>query len=95
MPDQPSEDSPENPMREFSVREMRAGYQALTEALEQEGEVVLTHHGKPFARVLPIVDTSVRERLARRSRQLAEFRKTLPFQEVSSEQLVRQDRDGQ
>ena len=41
-------------MREFSVREMRAGYGALSQALAEEGEVVLTHHGKPFAKVVPL-----------------------------------------
>lgn len=43
-------------MREFSVREMRAGYVAIAAALETDGEVVLTHHGKPFARVVPFVE---------------------------------------
>ena len=38
-------------MREFSVRELRAGYGALAAALEDDGAVVLTHHGKPFAKV--------------------------------------------
>lgn len=42
-------------MREFSVREMRAGYGAISQALAEDGEVVLTHHGKPFARVVPLV----------------------------------------
>ena len=42
-------------MREFSVREMRAGYGAIATALETDGEVVLTHHGKPFAKVVPFV----------------------------------------
>ncbi|MEO8935706.1 MAG: hypothetical protein ABI277_08365 [Burkholderiaceae bacterium] len=41
-------------MREFSVREMRAGYGAIAAALETDGEVVLTHHGKPFAKVVPL-----------------------------------------
>jgi len=82
-------------MREWSVREMRAGYQALSDALEQEGEVLLTHHGKPFARVLPLMASGKRERLAQRSAELAEFRMTLPYQTVPSEDLVRQDRDGQ
>lgn len=41
-------------MRELSVREMRAGYGAITEALESDGELILTHHGKPFAKVVPL-----------------------------------------
>ncbi len=41
-------------MRELSVREMRAGYGAITDALETDGELILTHHGKPFAKVVPL-----------------------------------------
>ena len=41
-------------MKTLGVREMRASYGALEAALKEEGEVILTHHGKPFARVLPI-----------------------------------------
>ena len=43
-------------MREFSVRELRAGYGAIAAALETDGEVVLTRHGKPFARLVPYVE---------------------------------------
>lgn len=54
-------------MSELSVREMRAGYHVISEALERDGEVILTHHGKPFARVVPIAspadaDTAAAER---------------------------------
>jgi antitoxin (DNA-binding transcriptional repressor) of toxin-antitoxin stability system len=41
-------------MRELSVREMRAGYGAISEALATDGELILTHHGKPFAKVVPL-----------------------------------------
>ncbi|HEY6898408.1 MAG TPA: hypothetical protein VI279_14200 [Rhodocyclaceae bacterium] len=41
-------------MKTLGVREMRASYGALETALKEEGEVILTHHGKPFARVLPL-----------------------------------------
>ena len=41
-------------MRELSVRELRAGYGAITEALDTDGELILTHHGKPFAKVVPL-----------------------------------------
>lgn len=40
-------------MRELTVREMRKGYAAITEALDQDGSVVLTHHGKPYAKIVP------------------------------------------
>jgi antitoxin (DNA-binding transcriptional repressor) of toxin-antitoxin stability system len=74
-------------MKELSVREMRQGYQALQKALDEEGEVVLTHHGKPFARVLPL---EPRKEIPSH----AALRATMPFQEVPSEVLIREDRDA-
>ena len=81
-------------MKTLGVREVRQRYEVLKDTLEKEGEVILTHHGKPFARVLPWTGESKRERLARRSRELAEFRKTMPLQQVPSEVLIREDRDA-
>lgn len=75
----------------LGIREMRAGYDVLHKALEQEGEVVLTHHGKPFARVLPLETAATPKRKAR---SLAAFRATMPFQEIPSEVLIREDRDA-
>jgi antitoxin (DNA-binding transcriptional repressor) of toxin-antitoxin stability system len=52
-------------MRELSVREMRAGYGAIAEALDVEGELILTHHGKPFAKLVPLtaaVDVAAEQR---------------------------------
>ncbi len=80
-------------MRELTVREMRQGYQVLSEVLEKEGEVVLTHHGKPFARVLPIQAETRQSRLVQRSAELAQFRQTLPAQTVSAATLIREERD--
>lgn len=74
-------------MKELTVREMRQSYIVLKEALETEGEVILTHHGKPFARVLPID-----QRKPFRSR--AKLRAKMPYQEVPSEMLIREDRDA-
>ena len=81
-------------MRHLTVREMRQGYQVLVKNLEEEGEVLLTHHGKPFARVLPLVSASSATRLAERAKQLAAFRATLPQQQLRAEDAVRQDRNG-
>ena len=75
----------------LGVREMRASYDVLHKALEQEGEVVLTHHGKPFARVLPLETVATPKR---KVRSLAAFRATMPFQEIPSEVLIREDRDA-
>ncbi len=59
-------------MREFSVREMRAGYGAIAAALESEGEVVLTHHGRPFAKVVPFVEEPDAAALAAEARRRRE-----------------------
>ncbi len=81
-------------MKTLGVREARQSYQALKETLDKEGEVILTHHGKPFARVLPWTGESKQAQLLRRSRELAKFRRTMPLQNVPSEVLVREDRDA-
>ena len=69
-------------MREFSVREMRASYGTIVAALEEEGELVLTHHGKPFARIVPFAPSpdaaaEEMERLRRRQAWGDERRKAL------------------
>jgi prevent-host-death family protein len=74
-------------MREVSIREMRELLPRLEEELAKEGEVVLTRHGKPVARVVPL------ERRKRRPSH-AEFRATMPFQDIPSEVLIREDRDA-
>jgi antitoxin (DNA-binding transcriptional repressor) of toxin-antitoxin stability system len=81
-------------MKTLGVREVRQRYEVLKETLEKEGEVILTHHGKPFARVLPLTTLTQQQLRARRSRELAAFRKSMPLQPTSSEQLVREDRDA-
>ena len=73
-------------MREVSIREMRVLLPRLEEELAKEGEVVLTRHGKPVARVVPL------ERRRRRPSN-AEFRAKMPFMDVPSEVVIRQDRD--
>lgn len=74
-------------MKTLSVREMRAGYEALCEALQAEGEVILTHHGKPFARVLPIDRPKP-------FRSHAKLRAGMPYQEIPSAVYIREDRDA-
>ena len=51
-------------MKTLGIREIRASSNVLVEALLEEGEVILTNHGKPFARVLPFeapIETPKRE----------------------------------
>ena len=74
-------------MKELGVRELRASYDVLRETLAQEGEVILTHHGKPFARVLPYGPTPVRMPDHR------DFRARQKRQAIPSSVLIRQDRD--
>jgi len=78
-------------MKALSVREMRAGYQALEQALRDEGEVVLTHHGKPFARVLPYAPQG---EAPKRIASLKWLRERMPRQTTGSESLIREDRDA-
>ena len=74
-------------MKELGVRELRASYDVLRETLAQEGEVILTHHGKPFARVLPYVDPKAT------MPDLRAFRLRQKRQEIPSSVYIRQDRD--
>ena len=78
-------------MKTLGVREMRASYGALEAALKEEGEVILTHHGKPFARVLPL-ETAPAKPVKMPSH--AALRASMPFQEIPSEVLLREDRDS-
>jgi prevent-host-death family protein len=74
-------------MKHLGVREMRAGYDALQEALASDGEVILTRHGKPFARVLPYAES------ATRMPSLKAFRSRQKRQRVPTAAIVRDERD--
>jgi antitoxin (DNA-binding transcriptional repressor) of toxin-antitoxin stability system len=81
-------------MKTLGVREVRQRYEVLKETHEREGEVILTHHGKPFARVLPMSGSTQQALRAQRGKELAAFRATLPRQKTPSEVLIREDRDA-
>jgi antitoxin (DNA-binding transcriptional repressor) of toxin-antitoxin stability system len=74
-------------MKFLGVREMRAGYDVLQETLAKEGEVILTRHGKPFARVLPYGEAQ------RRMPSLKAFRSRQKVQEIPSSVGIRKERD--
>ncbi|MEO8133245.1 MAG: prevent-host-death protein [Betaproteobacteria bacterium] len=74
-------------MKHLGVRELRASYEVLQETLTREGEVILTHHGKPFARVLPYAAAGVR------MPSLREFRARQKQQRVPTAVVIRDDRD--
>ncbi|TPW17759.1 MAG: hypothetical protein FD130_534 [Halothiobacillaceae bacterium] len=48
-------------MKNLNIREIRQELAHLDELLAREGEVILMRHGKPIARVLPIVQEIIRE----------------------------------
>ena len=75
-------------MQHLGVRELRASYDVLQDTLAQEGEVILTHHGKPFARVLPYA--APRTQMP----SLKAFRARQTQQTVPTADVIRQDRDA-
>lgn len=81
-------------MKTLGIREIRQRYEVLKEALEKEGEVILTHHGKPFARVLPLTTMTQQQLRAARGKELAKLRARMPLQKIPSEVLIREDRDA-
>ncbi len=76
-------------MQTLGIREIRQRYEILKETLEAEGEVILTHHGKPFARVLPIDPPKPRPKWKPHH----ELRAMLPQQMVPSSVLIAEDRE--
>lgn len=74
-------------MKEVSVREVRSVLAHLDEVLATEGELVITRHGRPIARLLPLAGTADIP-------SHADFRKTMPRLTVGSEVDIRADRDG-
>jgi prevent-host-death family protein len=74
-------------MRDLSIREMRAELSRLEDLVGEEGEIFITRHGRPIARVLPMLPT-------RRRPTHRELRDALPRLRDSSADLIRQDRDG-
>lgn len=77
-------------MRNLNIREIRQELSHLDELLATEGEVIVTRHGKPIARVLPMETAAPVRRLP----SLKWLRDQMPFQEIPSEVLIREDRDA-
>jgi antitoxin (DNA-binding transcriptional repressor) of toxin-antitoxin stability system len=73
-------------MKTINVRELRSEIPRLREILAKEHELLLVSNGETVARILP----------APRKRHvpsLAAHRARMPMLEVSSETLIREDRD--
>lgn len=73
-------------MREMSIRELRDSLSSIDEIVERAGEVLVTRHGRPVARLSPL-------RPARTAPSHADLRATMPRMSTPSEDLVRADRD--
>lgn len=74
-------------MKALTIRQMRSALARLEEIVAKEGEILITRRGHPLARVLPV----------RRTRSMpshADLRARMRRLPVSSEVLVRRDRDG-
>lgn len=73
-------------MRQLSIREVRAELGRLDQVVQQAGEVLITRHGVPLARLLPVKGSRQRP-------DHAELRAAMPRLETASERLIRQERD--
>ena len=73
-------------MRSLSIREIRAALGNIEEIVEREGELLVTRHGKPVARIGP-----VERRRPLPSHQA--LRECMPRLAVSSAELIRRERD--
>ncbi len=73
-------------MKHLSIREVRKELAQLDELLSREGEVVVTRHGRPIARLLPLASKQ-------RMPSHAELRASMPRLKRGSEAHVRSERD--
>lgn len=73
-------------MKSLSIREVRKELAQLDELVSREGEVVVTRHGQPIARLLPLRST-------RPMPSHADLRASMPRLRSGSEKHVRAERD--
>lgn len=74
-------------MKTLNIREARRALSHLDEMLAAEGELTITRRGKALARVIPL-------RGALRIPSHKALREKMPYQNVGSEVLIREDRDA-
>lgn len=79
-------------MKTLGMREIRTSSGVLAEALLEAGEVILTNHGKPFARVVPYEAPA--EKLERKPISMKWLHDQMTPLTVGSEVLIREDRDA-
>ncbi len=74
-------------MKTLTIREAREGLSHPDRMFADDDEVLVVCRGEPVARILPAKPKM-------RVRSLAAFRATMPFQEIPSDVLIREDRDA-
>ncbi|MBZ0091204.1 MAG: type II toxin-antitoxin system prevent-host-death family antitoxin [Sulfuricellaceae bacterium] len=74
-------------MKTITIREAREGLSHPEQMFADDDEVLVMRRGEPVARILPATPK-------RKARSLAAFRATMPFQEIPSEVLIREERDA-
>lgn len=73
-------------MRYINIREMRSLLGKLEEIVEEQHELIITRNKKEIARVLPI-------QINKKRATHAKLRQLTQHSELSSSELIRQDRD--
>jgi len=73
-------------MKAISIREMRSELGHLDRLVDEAGEVIVTRHGKPIARLLPLNGV-------RTMPDHADLRARMPVFQIPGSNLLRQDRD--
>ncbi|SKA67889.1 prevent-host-death family protein [Thiothrix eikelboomii] len=71
---------------EMSIREVRQQLSQLQTVLEKAQEIIITRHGRPLARIVPVV-------ALRKKPTHAKLRALQPLHHIASETLIRADRD--
>ncbi len=74
-------------LRTLTIRQVRSSLAHLDELVEKEGELIVTRHGHPLARILPV-------RPQRSIPTRAALRASIPPVRVPSEVLIREDRES-
>ena len=73
-------------MKTISIRDIRLELGSLDQLIASEGEVIVTKHGKPIARLLPVHGS-------RSMPDHSSLRAQMPRLNASSTSLLREDRD--
>ncbi len=72
----------------MSIRDARQSLPRLEQIMAAEGEITITRHGRPIARIVPLTSTH------RPAPSHAGLRASMPLQETPSEVLLGEERDS-